>query len=118
MSTCHVPPDDKKALISKVGEQLVRTHGKQKYYKPEQVRRAAFDAGYAIDWHCWAMCIYVSPGDFDDFHQAAGEICDYAAMRSEVLTDLAGGGVFSALDLDLSWLDWPDIDLSGLFDWF
>jgi hypothetical protein len=41
-------------------------------------------------------------------------------MKAEVLADLASatGGTFAWLDLDLSWLEWPDIDLSCLFDWF
>jgi hypothetical protein len=39
-------------------------------------------------------------------------------MRSEVLAELANGGTFSWLDTNSSWLDWPDIDLSGMFDWF
>ncbi len=39
-------------------------------------------------------------------------------MRAEVLGDLATGGTFSWLDVDLSWLEWPDISLSSLFDWF
>ena len=40
-------------------------------------------------------------------------------MKSEVLADLAGGAsAFSLLDVDLSWLEWPDIDLSAIFDWF
>ena len=51
-------------------------------------------------------------------HDALGEACDYAAMRAEVLADLAPGGAFSPPDVGLSWLDWPDVDLSGLFDWF
>jgi hypothetical protein len=39
-------------------------------------------------------------------------------MKTELLTDLADGSSFSLLDIDLSWLEWPDIDLSSLFDWF
>ena len=39
-------------------------------------------------------------------------------MKTELLSDLASGGGFSVPDIDLSWLEWPDIDLSSLFDWF
>ena len=39
-------------------------------------------------------------------------------MKAEVLRDLATGGSFSLLDLDLSWLEWPDIDVSSVFGWF
>jgi len=118
MPACHLKPEDKKALISAVGEELVRTHGKRKYYTPTQVRRAAESRGYAVDIHCWAYCIFCTPGDFKDIHDVAGEVCDYAAMKAEVLADLAAGGAVSWLDIDLSWLEWPDIDLSSIFDWF
>jgi len=47
-----------------------------------------------------------------------GETWDYVAMKAEVLADLAGGLDFDWIDIDLSWLEWPDIDLSSIFDWF
>ncbi len=118
MSACHIKPEDKKAFISAVGEELVKRHGKQKYYKPSEIRSAADKLGYAVDIHCWAYCIYSTPIDFATIHDAAGEVCDYGAMRAEVLTDLATDGIFAWPDIDLSWLDWPDIDLSSIFDWF
>jgi hypothetical protein len=111
-------PPDKKALIGAVGEDLVRRHGKRKYYKPAEVRRSAETCGYGVDVHCWALCIFTTPEAFKALHDSAGEACDYAAMKAEVLADLAGGAAFSLFDVDLSWLDWPDIDLSSLFDWF
>ncbi|MCX6857502.1 MAG: hypothetical protein NTV80_21665 [Verrucomicrobia bacterium] len=111
-------PADKKAFIGAVGKELVRVHGKKKYYKPTEVRRAADSCGYPIDIHCWAYCFYSSPSDFVALHDLAGEVCDYAAMKTEMLLDLASGSPFSPLDIDLSWLEWPDIDLSSIFDWF
>lgn len=110
-------PSDRKAFIGNVGEELVRRHGKKKYYRPAEVRKAALDRGYPVDWTCWAYCIFSSPGDFKALHDAAGEQCDYTKMKSEVLSELSGGS-FLGLDIDLSWLEWPDIDLSGIFDWF
>ena len=118
MAACHIEPSDKKKFIGAVGEALVRTHGKKKYYKPAEVRRAAEARGYSVDIHCWAYCVFTTPEDFNAIHEAASEVCDYAAMKASVLADLASGGTFSWLDLDLSWLEWPDIDLSSLFDWF
>ena len=118
MAACHLAPADKKALIGAVGEELVRKHGKRKYYEPAQVRTAAESRGYSVDVHCWAYCIFTTPEDFRSIHDAVGEVCDYAAMKAEVLSDLASGGTFSWLDVDLSWLEWPDIDLSAVFDWF
>ena len=118
MPPCHLKPDDKKAFIGAVGKELVRTHGKQKYYKPGLIRRAAESCGYPVDILCWAYCIFSTKEDFDALHEAEGEVCDYAAMKAEVLSDLADGASFSVFDVDLSWLEWPDIDLSSIFDWF
>jgi hypothetical protein len=118
MPACHIKPTDKKAFIGAVGKELVRTHGKKKYYKPPEIRRAAEHHGYPIDIHCWAYCFFCTPEDFNALHDAAGEVCDYFAMKTELLTDIASDGTFSLLDLDLSWLEWPDIDLSSIFDWF
>jgi hypothetical protein len=118
MPACHVEPKDKKAFIGAVGEELVRRHGKRKYYQPTEVRSAAESLGYPLDIHCWAYCIFSTPADFQAIHDAAGEVCDYAAMKAEVLADLASGRSFSWRDIDLPWLEWQDIDLSSLFDWF
>lgn len=118
MPACHLEPKDKKAFISAVGEELVQRHGKQKYYRPSDIQRAVKYRGYSPDITCWAYCIFSTPEDFKATHDAAGEFCDYAAMKAEVLTDLAADGSFSLFDLDISWLEWPDIDLSSIFDGF
>jgi hypothetical protein len=117
MPACQLQPQDKKAFIGAVGEELVRRHGKKKYYLPRQIGDAAEACGYAVDVHCWAYCIFTTPEAFDTLHAASGEACNYAAMKAQVLADLATGGSFSWLDLDLSWLEWPDIDVTALFDW-
>jgi len=114
---CELKPADKRAFIGAVGEELVKRHGKKKYYKTDDIGRAATARGYPIDWVCWAYCIFSSLEDFKSLHEAAGEVCDYASMKAEVLSDLSGGS-FQWPDLDLSWLEWPDIDLSEIFDWF
>ena len=118
MPACDLKPESKKAFIGAVGEELVKQHGKKKYYKTDDIGRAAKSLGYPIDIHCWAYCIFSSPQDFTALHEALGEVCDYAKMKAEVLADLAEGGGFQWLDIDLSWLEWPDINLSGIFDWF
>ena len=118
MTACHLDPGSKKALVSAVGEELTRKHGKRKYYSPSEVRSAADYLAYPVDVHCWAYVVFTSPGDFNAIHEAAGEVCDYAAMKASVLAELAPQGMFSWGDIDLSWLEWPDIDLSFVFDWF
>ncbi len=118
LSTCYTDAILSCSVISDVGEELVRRHGKKKYYKPDDIGRAATARGYVVDIHCWAYCFFSAPDDFRMLHDAAGEVCDYAKMKAEVLADLAVGGTFQWPDLDLSWLEWPDIDLSSVFDWF
>lgn len=118
MPACELAPADKRAFISAVGEDLVWKHGKKKYYRTDDIGGSVAACGYPVDIACWAYCIFSSPDAFKALHDAAGEVCDYAAMKAEVLSELAQGGVFSWVDLDLSWLEWPDIDLSGIFDWF
>ena len=44
-----------------------------------------------------------------------GEQCDYDSMRGQMIDALAEGA-WSLFDIDLSWLEWPDIDLSSIFD--
>ena len=118
MPACELKPEDKKKFISDVGQRLVRDHGKEKYYKPDKIKKAVRDIGYQLDIACWAYCMFSSPSDFAAIHQAAGETCDYVAMKSELLSDIATDGSFLNIDIDLSWLEWPDIDLPDIFDWF
>lgn len=121
-AACHLEParkpPDRRAFIGDVGRRLSARHGIRKYYKADQVRLATRDAGYPIEYVRWADCIYLTPHDFHAAHAAAGGANDYAAMKASVLSDLAADGSFQGADLDLSWLEWPDIDVSALFDWF
>jgi cysteine synthase len=118
MTICHATSVDKKKLGIAVGSELVRTHGKKRYYSRRQVKTAAEQTGYSVDWHCWAYSLYISPGDFDAHHRASGETCDYEAMRAEMTAAVTDGASSSWFDVDLSWLEWPDIDFDSLFDFF
>lgn len=115
---CHVSPPDKRKFLGDVGQDLVQHHGKKKYYSQQEVKDSCRRKNYLdIDWHCWAYCIFTSPDTFEEVHRETGETCNYAEMKAEALTDLSGGS-FELPDLDLSWLEWPDIDLGSIFDWF
>lgn len=118
MNSCALSPTDKKAYAKDVGQILVHKYGKQKFYTPRQVKQASSQSRYTVDWHCWAMCLYSSPADFNDYHAATGENCDYAAMKAEMATALTDGASESWFDFDLSWLEWPDFDLPSIFDIF
>jgi len=116
MESCAFAPTDKKAYAKDVGEILVRKHGKKKFYSPEQVKKASAQSRYDIDWHCWAMCLFSSPLDFDAYHKSVGETCDYAAMKADMTSALTDGASDEWFDIDLSWLEWPDIELPSIFD--
>lgn len=134
---CPPAPPNKKEYITDIGKILVQEHGKKKYYKPEEVKKASKDSKYynqyGIDWHCWAMCTFSSHSDFDTYHEAAGEVCDYVAMKSEMLGGLAESTTadwltIPDLDIDASWLDFGETFggilegigeiIGGIFDGF
>jgi hypothetical protein len=39
-------------------------------------------------------------------------------MRAEMVSAMTDGASSSWFDIDTSWLEWPDIDLSSIFDFF
>jgi len=110
-------PKNKKEYISKIGVILVKEHGKKKYYKPEEVKIAAKKAKQnelsKIDWACWAMCTFSSHSDFDSYHRAIGESCDYVSMKTEMLSGLSlttnDWSSIPDLDIDSSWLDFGEV---------
>lgn len=122
--TCPPAPTNKKEYIAEIGSILVKEHGKKKYYKPEEVKKASRKSksyqASGTDWHCWAMCTFSSHSDFDAYHKLNEEVCDYAAMKSEMLVGLGAGTSadwlsIPDLDIDSSWMDFGDF-FGSLFD--
>jgi hypothetical protein len=95
----------------------MRQHGKRKFYSVQQVRAANERCNIQPDYVCWSHALFNTHYDFDRLHAGAGEICDYLAMKREMLQSLSSGDASTWFDFDLSWLDFPDIDLS-IFDFF
>ena len=118
MESSQLTSVDRKSYVAAVGEILVKNHGKKKFYSPEQVKKASKRTKYDADWHCWAMCVFSSPASFNAYHESAGENCDYASMKGEMASLLTDGQSESWFDLDLSWLERPDIESPYLFDFF
>jgi hypothetical protein len=117
-NTCPPAPLDKKNYLTDVGQILVKSQGKKRYYKPEEVKKASKKSKYyntsGADWHCWAMCIFSSHEDFDLYHNIKDETCDYVAMKTEMLQALtlkssANGLDVINLDIDTSWLNFGDV---------
>ena len=115
---CAMKPEDRKNMVGQTGQRLIQEYGRHPYYTPYQIRTVADALGFAVDVHCWLYCVFCSAEVFAALHQAAGEACDYATMRAEVLLELTSGNGFDWADVNLSWLDWPDIDFASIFDWF
>ncbi len=107
-TTCAPAPTNKKEYITDIGKILVTENGKKKYYKPEEVKKAHQKSKWydVLDFSCWAMCTFSSHSDFDRYHEETGEICDYAEMKTEMLSG------FSA-SADTDWLSLPDIDIDA-----
>jgi len=118
MTTClHCPPD-KRAFGKSVGDRLLTRRGKRRSYSIPDITEAVIEVGFPPDYACWAYALYADRADFEAHHAATGEVCDYAAMKSEMFSAMTDGASSSWFDLDMSWLEWPDIDFSGIFDCF
>jgi hypothetical protein len=116
MTTCNVPPKNKKEFVTKLGRELSSKYGKKRFYAIKENKDSMKSLGFPIDYYCWGHAIFNAPLDFLRYHQSIGENCDQGAMKAEMgnaLTEASDGSWF---DIDLSWLEWPDIDFGSLFD--
>jgi hypothetical protein len=117
MPACAIAPADRRRQARLVGNDLVKNYGKKPYYTPLEIRNANRRQGIGLDVSCWSYALFTSHDDFDAYHQSLGETCDYQAMKSEMLSSLSASAAEdgSWFNLDLSWLEFPDVDLS-IFD--
>lgn len=115
MSTnCPAAPADKKEYLTDIGQILVREYGTKMYYKTEEVEKAHKKSKWyeGLDFSCWGMSTFSSHEDFDRHHEATGEHCDYAEMKSEMLNGLSisdGYQIFENMEIDASWLDFGEV---------
>jgi len=116
MPVRSLAPEDMRDFGRAIGHDLLEHHGKQDYYTVDQVNSSAKRQGYAPDWSCWAMSGFVEPAEFIAYHADIGETCDLPSMKSQLVEAITDGASSSWFDADLSWLDWPDIDPSVIFD--
>jgi hypothetical protein len=98
-----------------VGNDLLKNYGKKKYYTVQEVKNANRRQNISVDFGCWSHATFNSHSDFDEYHQSLGETCDYVSMKAEMLSSVSTATDSSWFDMDLSWLEFPDIDFS-LFD--
>lgn len=117
MALCKMSPKDHRDQIHRVGDDLLKTYGKKRYYSVQEVKAANKRQGIEVDFCCWSHAFFNSHEDFDSYHQTLGEICDYTSMKQEIIESVSTTTNCSGFDFDLSWLDFPDIDFS-IFDFF
>lgn len=115
MRACAIAPSDRRDQVKRVGDDLVRHYGKKPYYTVQEVKDSNRRCSIGGDFGCWSHATFNSHQDFDAFHQAIGEQCDYAAMKREMLSSVSDCTDTLGFDIDLSWLEFPDIDWS-IFD--
>lgn len=115
MRACAVSPADRRKQVQVVGNDLVKHYGKKPFYSVQQVKAANSRQNINIDVACWSHAAFNTHADFDDYHRSIGENCDYASMKSEMLSSISNTTEGSWFDFDLSWLEFPDIDWS-IFD--
>src|SRR5688572_24731232 len=126
--SCPPAPVDKREYIADLGKILVKDFGKKKYYKPQEVKKAHKKSQWSdgLDFTCWGISTFSSHADFDKYHQQTGEVCDYSAMKAEMLegislTDSVHIVDFPEADLDASWLDLGNVFagiLEGIGEFF
>jgi hypothetical protein len=115
MSTCNISPSDRRHQVSVVGNDLVRHYGKKENYSVQEVKNANRRQAINVDVVCWSFAVFNTRADFDQYHETIGESCDYASMKSDMLSSVSNVGDAadtSMFDFDLSWLSFPDIDFS------
>jgi hypothetical protein len=116
MPACRISPADRRTQTRLVGNDLLKNYGRKQYYSADEVKKANWRQKIDIDFACWSYAMFNSRADFDYYHASIGELCDYTAMKSDMLSSVsASTDASSWFDIDLSWLEFPDIDLS-LFD--
>ena len=116
MAIAAISDEEKRELTRRVGADLAARHGKRKFYSPSQIGESLRRLDASVDLHCWAYCFFANRDAFDAYHRTIGEVCDYVAMKTQMLSAVTAGASEAWFSVDLSWLDWPGDALSGLFD--
>ena len=108
----------KKQMGQVVGRDLTKHYGQQKFYTQKQVKTILDRKGFDIDIHCWDYCLFMDHTSFDAYHQTIGESCNYLGMKESMVSAVTDHQSDSWLDFDfdLSWFEWPDIELPSIFD--
>lgn len=119
MTTCTSAPTDKRAFGKAVGDELLKRHGKRRYYSLHQIRMAMIELGHPAEWESRAFALYGSPWDFKAWEKASGQSSDrYARLKEEMFNAMTDGASEAWFNVDMSWLEWPDFDFGSIFEFF
>ena len=112
MATCSIALKDKRALARSLGRHLTERYGKRAHYSPQLIKASMRKLRFPHAWDCWGLSLFADRADFDTYHGALGEACDYATMNTEMLSAVDSGSLFDFLSADWSVGDLlPDSDL-------
>lgn len=110
MVTRAIALTDKRTLARNVGKHLRARYGKRTHYSPTLVKVTMRRLNYPDGWDCWALSLFTSHDDFDAYHTALGEVCDYAAMNGSMLSAVDSGSLLEFVSGDWSATDLvPDV---------
>jgi hypothetical protein len=72
------------SYIWPVRQRLEQRWGKQLLFTSDQVKQANRDCGLNSRYDCYGLALHTSENDFEAYHSAIGESCNYEQMRLEI----------------------------------
>lgn len=73
-----------RTYAQQLGKKLQECYGVQAKYPPDRIKTTIRESGWSGDSDCYGIAMYADRADFIEYHRSIGEVCDYAAMRSEI----------------------------------
>jgi hypothetical protein len=73
-----------RAYAKRLGPKLRERYGRSRRYTPAQVKRTVDVCGFNADYLCYALCMYCDRAEFDAYHTAHGESCDYDSIWHDI----------------------------------
>ena len=118
MPTLLEAPVDKRAFGKAIGDELLRVHGKQRFYSLRDIRAAARAKGFPPGLDPWAFALFASPESYQTYRASTRDARPYDELKEAMFDVMTEGASHDWFNIDMSWLEWPDIDLSGIFCFF
>src|SRR6516165_3857645 len=73
-----------RAYARRLGPKLRERYGRARRYTPAQVKRTVEVCEFNADYLCYALCMYCDRAEFDAYHAAHGESCDYDSIWQDI----------------------------------